>query len=223
MRDSIGLVNAFAKDIALLPEWQQRLWVGFNVGPEAGVSEELLASQAKGAPADTQAPEKFLPKGIELLNDVALEKFGFRLLREHEHFEQVLSRTHRFRSLDKTGLLSLAKDVARLTADSIDASALQRVSRPSKRERWGSLKTLENVLALKVGSTRARSLIGPLVGAYELRQADAHLPGSDLLIPAEYSVVFGHSECLAGAGAARCAPTLYFANINKRRHKARAG
>ena len=35
-----------------------------------------------------------------------------------------------------------------------------------------------------------------------------------LLIRAEYSVVFGHSECLAGAGAARCAPTLYFANIN---------
>ena len=36
-----------------------------------------------------------------------------------------------------------------------------------------------------------------------------------LLIPAEYSVVFGHSKCLARAGAARCAPTLYFANINK--------
>ena len=38
-----------------------------------------------------------------------------------------------------------------------------------------------------------------------------------LLIPAEYSVVFGHSKCLARAGAARCAPTLYFANINKHR------
>ena len=39
---------------------------------------------------------------------------------------------------------------------------------------------------------------------------------SYLLIPAEYSVVFGHSKCLARAGAARCAPTLYFANINRR-------
>ena len=28
------------------------------------------------------------------------------------------------------------------------------------------------------------------------------------LIPAECSVVFGHSECLAGVGAARCAPTV---------------
>ena len=32
---------------------------------------------------------------------------------------------------------------------------------------------------------------------------------------AEYSVVFGYSECLAGAGAARCAPTPYFASISK--------
>ena len=38
----------------------------------------------------------------------------------------------------------------------------------------------------------------------------------NLLIPAEYSVVFGHSKCLARAGAARCAPTLYFANINNK-------
>ena len=43
---------------------------------------------------------------------------------------------------------------------------------------------------------------------------------SSLLIPAEYSVVFGHSKCLARAGAARCAPTLYFANINKWSHLA---
>ena len=40
------------------------------------------------------------------------------------------------------------------------------------------------------------------------------------MIPAEYSVVFGHSKCLARAGAARCAPTLYFANINKEDNRA---
>ena len=36
-----------------------------------------------------------------------------------------------------------------------------------------------------------------------------------LLILAEYSVVFGYSACLAGVGAARCAPTPYFASISK--------
>ena len=49
----------------------------------------------------------------------------------------------------------------------------------------------------------------------EAKEGDAVLDIGTLLMPAEYSVVFGHSECLAGAGAARCAPTLYFANMNK--------
>ncbi len=41
------------------------------------------------------------------------------------------------------------------------------------------------------------------------------LAARGLLILAEYSVVFGRSECLAGAGAARCAPTPYFASISR--------
>jgi hypothetical protein len=178
--NKLGLVNIYAKDIALLPEWQQRLWAGFNVGPEGGVSQELLASQAQGVPADTHAPEEFLPKAIELLNKIADQKLGFQLFREHEQFESIISRTHRFRSVDRAGFFSLAKDLARLTADSVDASGLQRIAVPPKGEKWGSLKTLEKVLALQVDSTRAHSLLGPLHGIYNLRQADAHLPGTEL-------------------------------------------
>ena len=54
---------------------------------------------------------------------------------------------------------------------------------------------------------------------YESLKKTLRLPFYCLLIPAEYSVVFGHSKCLARAGAARCAPTLYFANINRWRRK----
>ncbi|MGI9073892.1 MAG: hypothetical protein ACR2JB_21830 [Bryobacteraceae bacterium] len=176
----LGLVNVFAKDIALLPEWQQRLWAGFNISPEAGVSEELLASQAQGMPASTQAPEEFLRRGIDLLNAVTLQQFGFRLFTEHEQYEKLVSHTQRFRSVDQTGFFSLAKDVARLTADSIDASALQKIVAPPKGEKLRSLKSLESVLAAQSGSAQARLLLGPLAGAYDLRHADAHLPGSDL-------------------------------------------
>jgi len=178
--NKLGLVNVYAKDIAFLPEWQQRLWVGFNVGPEGGVSEELLAAQAQGEPADTQAPEEYLPKVIELINSVGIKDFGVRLFREHEQFASILSRTHRFRSMDWTGFCSLAKDLARLTADSLDQSVLQKIAGPSKDEKLRSLKLLEKVLALRVGATRARSLLGPLHGVYNLRHADAHLPGSEL-------------------------------------------
>lgn len=178
--NKLGLVNVYAKDIALLPEWQQRLWAGFNLSPEGGVSEELLASQVEAAPADTQAPEEYLRRGMELLNTLSSEKFGFRILPEHEQYETLVARTHRFRSLDLVGLCSLAKDVARLTADRLDVAALQTLVRPPKGTKWGSLKTLENVVALKVGPEAAHKLLGPLFGAYELRHADAHLPASDL-------------------------------------------
>ena len=82
-----------------------------------------------------------------------------------------------FRS--RGSFFSLAKDLARLTADAIDTAAIQKVVAPPKGEKWGSLKSLEALIALKVGPARAHTLLGPLFGVYELRQADAHLPTSD--------------------------------------------
>jgi len=63
--NSLGLLNVYAKDIGLLPEWQQRIWAGYNVGPDGKVSKELLASQIDAEPADTQAPEAFLGGGFK--------------------------------------------------------------------------------------------------------------------------------------------------------------
>jgi len=176
----LGLINVYAKDIALLPEWQQRIWSGFNVSPDGGVSKELLASQAEGEPADTQAPEDSLPKTLELINRACIEEFGTRILRQHEQLETLIEKTHRFRSLDLSGLCSLAKDLARLTADSLDLVALKTIARAPRDSDWRSLKALEHVVALRVGAEKAHSLLGPLVGVYELRHADAHLPSSDL-------------------------------------------
>lgn len=177
--NNYGFVTVYAKDIALLPDWQQRIWAGFNVTPEGGVSEELLASQVRAEPAATQAPEEFLPKAFETLNSLTERQLGFRLFQQHEQAADVISRVHRLRAVEPGGLYALAKDVARLTADSINTEALHRIVPPPKGEKWGSLKSLERVLATKVGNELARRLLGPLVGAYELRHADAHLPSSE--------------------------------------------
>ena len=174
------IINDYAKDIALLPDWQQSLWAGYNISPDGGVSEELLASQMGATPARTRAPETFLQKGIDLLNQITLDKFGFRLFREHNQMAPLLALAHRFRSVDNAGFFALAKDLARLTADSIDRAALQKVVQPPKGTKWGSLKSLEAVVATKVGPDRARLISGPLFGIYELRHSDAHLPGSQL-------------------------------------------
>jgi hypothetical protein len=155
----LGLVNVYAKDIALLPDWQQQIWAGHNVRPEGGVSAELLDSQVKAIPATTQAPEEFLSKGFKLLSFLGKEKLGFPLFREHEQIPKLLLESHRFRAVDKDGLFSLAKDLARLTADSLDITAMQKLVSPPKGEKWGSVKSLENLLASKIDPEKARSLL----------------------------------------------------------------
>lgn len=175
--NQLGLVNVFAEDVARLPEWQQRIWAGHNTSPEGGISAELLASQVRADPADTQAPEEFLDHGIETINTISREKLGIPLFREHELLPELLEKTHRFRAIDDAGLFALAKDVARLTADNLDTEEMQRIVPPPKNINWGSLKSLENLLASKIDNNKTRQITGALVGAYELRHADAHLPG----------------------------------------------
>lgn len=176
----LSLVNAYAKDVVLLPEWQQRIWAGHNVGPEGGVSEELLASQVRAQPARTQAPEEFLGKAIELINVLSQKQLNISIFGDHEFVRELLPRIHRFRAVDSPGLYALAKDVARVTADSVDTAAMQTIVGPPKGTKWGSLKTLENLLASKIDGNAAHSMMSPLFGVYELRHADAHLPSGEL-------------------------------------------
>ncbi|NLN43300.1 MAG: hypothetical protein GX152_03685 [Methanosarcina sp.] len=195
--NSLGLLNVYAKDIGLLPEWQQRIWAGYNVGPDGKVSKELLASQIYVEPADTQAPEALLEVALKQLMEISAVKLGFSVLKKHDSFSEVLEQTHRFRAIDKAGLCSLAKDIARLTADSIDAASIQTIVKPPKGEKWGSLKSLENLIAKKVSPENARSMLSSLVGAYELRLGDAHLPGNDFddafdLVGIDRSLPFVH-------------------------------
>jgi hypothetical protein len=176
----LGLINVYAKDIVLLPEWQQRLWAGHNIGPEGGVSEELLASQARAQPASTQAPEEYLQSGLELLRHISEQTFGEPILRKHDKMAEIAARCHRFRAVDESGLYSLAKDLARLTADLIDVASIRRLLSLSKDDSTGSLKLMERLLATRIPPETARSLLTPLVGTYELRLADAHLPSEDI-------------------------------------------
>ena len=176
----LGFVNVYAKDIALLPEWQQQVWAGFNISPEGGISKELLDSQVRAEPPHTQAPEGALKEGFEYLNSQVEAKLGFLLFREHELTEELLDTSHRFRATDKSGFYSLAKDLARLTVERIDGASLKKFASPPKEQNWGSIKCLENLLATKINPDKAREITGILVGIYELRHGDSHLPGSDI-------------------------------------------
>lgn len=177
--NSLGLVTAYAKDVALLPEWLQRVWAGFSVSPEGKVAAELFLAQGQGVPAHTQAPEKFLPVGVAVLNDAFKKRFGIPLFRPHTTPE-VFKSCHRFKSLSTSGLYGLAKDLVRLVFEHIEVVALHKIVTPPQKENWGSLKSLEKVLATVTGEKRAYAALGPLHGIYNLRLADAHVPSEDL-------------------------------------------
>ena len=178
--NSLGLVNAYAKDVALLPEWLQRVWAGFNVSPEGKVSAELFSAQGQGVPASTQAPESFLPIGVTVLNDAFTKRFGIALFRPHTDSEEVFKSCHRFKVLSASGLYGLAKDLVRVVVEHIDTAALHKLVAPPQGEKWGSLKSLEKVLATVTGEERAHAALAPLHGIYNLRLADAHVASKDL-------------------------------------------
>lgn len=178
--NSVGLVNIYAKDVALLPEWLQRIFAGFNVGPEGKVSAELFLAQGQGVPAGTQAPETSLPVGVAVLNDAFANRFGRALFRPHTDSAEAFKPCHRFKALRASGLYGLAKDLVRVVVEHIDTTALNKIVPPPDKEKRGSLKSLEKVLATVTGEQKARAELGPLNGIYNLRLADAHVASKDL-------------------------------------------
>lgn len=174
------LVTAYAADVAKLPEWQLQLWAGFNVAPDGKVSAELLAAQMAAEPAPTAAPEMLFELGRGELDTACMKRWGQPLFREHPEEQNIKRNIHRFRAMNRAGLLELAKDLARLTADSIDPGPLQLVVPIEKSEKRGSLKSLERALATIVAAKDAHGMVGPLFGVWDLRLADAHLPSGEL-------------------------------------------
>jgi hypothetical protein len=68
-----------------------------------------------------------------------------------------------------------------LIVEAIETSELHRIAPPPKGGGGtGSLKSLERVLATIATPTDARDALTSLVGVYELRGADAHLPSAEL-------------------------------------------
>lgn len=175
-----GLLNVFAKDVGMLPTWQQRVWAGVNEAPDGGVCAELLASQMRAKPASTRAPEDELRSTYDAVNEQMSRLTDLPLFKDHPAIEGIFDKVHRYRALGESGLPGLAKDLARLVVESMDGVALTKLIPAPKSVKAGSIKHLEHALAKFVEPERARQVTAPLVGINELRNADAHLPSQDL-------------------------------------------
>lgn len=174
------LITAYAYDIAKLPAWEQFLWAASNVAPEGKVSAELLAAQVKAQPADTDAVEEILFGCMRLLGTDFRKTFGVSLFAHDIDDVAWMQQVSRFSSKDQASLLRLAKELVRVFSDRLDVRSLRKLSNHPDKDKLGSNKLLQNILAQKAGEERAREVFAAIVGAYDMRLGDAHPTSSKI-------------------------------------------
>ncbi|MES9856901.1 MAG: hypothetical protein ABW166_09900 [Sedimenticola sp.] len=178
--NSSDLVTVYAYDVARLPAWEQHFWAAQNVVPDGKVSNELLASQVKAQPASTHAAEELLFEVMGMLEGGFRREFNVSLFSHDIDRLESMKQISRFASKDQASLLRLAKEIVRVFSDRLDVRELRKLSTHSNKEKLGSNKLLQDVLAQKVGIDTARKVFGPIVGAYDMRLGDAHPTSSKI-------------------------------------------
>ena len=174
------LITVYAYDVAKLPSWEQRIWAAHNVVPEGKVSNELLASQVRVQPASTHAVEDLLFKVMRMLEASFKKKFNVDLFSHDINDSELLQQISRFSSTDRTSLLRLAKDLVRIFTDRLNVKALRELSNHKDKNKLGSNKLLQNIVAQKIGENYAHKIFSVIVGVYDMRLGDAHPTGSKI-------------------------------------------
>lgn len=178
--NSSDLITIYAYDIARLPAWEQHIWAAQNVVPDGKVSSELLDSQVKARPASTHAVEELLLEVLDMLENGFRESFGVPLFTHEINRLDAMKHISRFASKDQASLLRLAKELVRIFSDRLDVRELRKLSTHSNKDKLGSNKLLEDVLAQKVGPEKARKVFGLIAGVYDMRVGDAHPTSSKI-------------------------------------------
>ncbi len=178
--NSSDLITVYAYDVARLASWEQHIWAAHNVVPDGKVSSELLAAQVKAQPASTHAVEDLFFKVMEMLERGFRQEFKVSLFTHDIECSAAMKHISRFASKDQASLLRLAKELVRVFSDRLDVRELRKLSTHADKEKLGSNKLLQDLLAQRVGEDKARSVFGAIVGAYDMRVGDAHPTSSKI-------------------------------------------
>lgn len=178
--NSSDLITVYAYDIARLPAWEQHIWAAHNIVPDGKVSSELFNSQVKAQPAATYAVEEIFFDTMDMLESGFRQVFNVPLFTHDIDRSEAMKHISRSTSKDLTSLLRLAKEIVRIFSDRLDVRELRKLSTHSNKEKLGSNKLLEDILAQKVGAEKAREIFGPIAGAYDMRVGDAHPTSSKI-------------------------------------------
>lgn len=172
--NSSDLITVYAYDIAKLPPWEQFVWAANNVAPEGKVSSELLSAQVRALVAQTHAVEELLFGCMRLLAEAFRKKFDAPLFSHEIDDEASMQQISRFASKDQASLLRLAKELVRVFSDRLDVRTLRKLSDHPEKDKLGSNKLLQSILAKKAGEERAKEIFGVIAGVYDMRLGDAH-------------------------------------------------
>lgn len=176
--NSSDLITVYAYDVARLASWEQHIWAAHNVVPEGKVSSELLVAQVKSQPASTDAVEVMLFRSMRILEARFQEEYGISLFTHDIDDDAAMQQISRFTSKDQASLLRLAKELVRVFSDRLNVRDILKHSGYAEKEKLGSNKLLQYVLAKKVGAEKARQIFAEIAGAYDMRVSDAHPTGS---------------------------------------------
>jgi hypothetical protein len=117
---------------------------------------------------------------MRLLERGFRDRFGVDLFSHDIEDELAMQQISRFHSKDQASLLRLAKEIIRVLSDRLNVRELRKLSAHAEKDNRGSNKLLQDILAKQVGEERARKVLGPVVGAYDMRVGDAHPTGSKI-------------------------------------------
>lgn len=174
------LITVYAYDVARLASWEQHIWAAHNVVPDGKVSNELLAAQVRAQPASTHAVEDMFFQTMRMLEAGFHQEFGISLFTHDIDDAAVMQQISRFASKDQISLLRLAKELVRVFSDRLNVRDLRKLSTHAEKDKLGSNKLLQDILAQKVGTDQARRVFGEIAGAYDMRVGDAHPTGSKI-------------------------------------------
>lgn len=179
----LGLINVLGYKMGQLPEWVQKIWVTYNVGPDGGLSQELHMSQNLARPANTAAPESILWHNLQLLQKRTAVAFGQPLLKQMPPDSEFFRLLHRFYCDSFEDVCELCKELHRIVCEPIDIGLLNSKIDPANAEASNKqgLRQIKRVaLWLDTFKLDGRRITQALAGVADLRQGDAHAKSSEL-------------------------------------------
>ncbi len=183
-----GYLNVYAKDIGLLPYWQQKIWHAHNITPGDGLAEELYKTQVQGQWLDlANAPEDLMIDAHNQLEDVFNLLYKASVFSKNINSAKNLENIHRFRSISYEGLGDLAVDLYEKCIKFINRDAMIKIMKNNNLEVMKDVKASHPLAIFQMflihhGMTneKAADILKPLLAIRELRNNRVHRNNKDL-------------------------------------------